>query len=41
MEKSDIIKLQEVEDRSKSNTKRLDEHDEKFKDINNKLEDIH
>ena len=24
MEKSDIIKLQEVEDRSKSNTKRLD-----------------
>ena len=41
MEKSDIIKLQEVEDRSKSNTKRLDEHDDKFKDINNKLEDIH
>ena len=41
MEKSDIIKLQEVEDRSKSNTKRLDEHDDKIKDINNKLEDIH
>ena len=31
MEKSDIIKLQEVEDRSKSNTKRLDEHDTNIK----------
>lgn len=41
MEKSDIIKLQEVEDRSKSNTKRLDDHDAKFKNIVNKLEDIH
>ena len=33
MEKSDIMKLQETEDRSKSNTKRLDEHDIKFKEI--------
>lgn len=41
MEKADIIKLQETEDRSKSNTKRLDEHDLKFKEINNKLEDTH
>lgn len=41
MEKADIIKLQEIEDRSKSNVKRLDEHDIKFKEINNKLEDIH
>lgn len=41
MEKSDIIKLQEVEDRSKSNTKRLDEHDIKFKEMSEKLEDIH
>lgn len=41
MEKTDIIKLQETEDRSKSNTKRLDEHDIKFKEVDNKLEDIH
>lgn len=41
MEKSDIIKLQETEDRSKSNTKRLDEHDNKFKEVDSKLEDIH
>lgn len=41
MEKTDIIKLQETEDRSKSNTKRLDEHDAKFKDVDSKLEDIH
>lgn len=41
MEKADIIKLQEIEDRSKANVKRLDEHDIKFKEINNKLEDIH
>lgn len=41
MEKSDIIKLQETEDRSKSNTKRLDEHDNKFKEMSVKLEDIH
>lgn len=27
MEKVDIIKLQETEDRSKSNTKKLDEHE--------------
>ena len=31
MEKADIIKLQETEDRSKSNTKRLDEHDNNLK----------
>ena len=41
MEKADIIKLQETEDRSKSNTKRLDEHDIKFKEMSRKLEDIH
>ena len=41
MEKSDIIKLQETEDRSKSNTKRLDEHDAKFKEVEHKLEDTH
>lgn len=35
MEKSDIIKLQEVEDRSKSNTKRLDEHDKDIKELKN------
>lgn len=41
MEKADIIKLQEIEDRSKSNTKRLDEHDARFKEVEKKLEDIH
>ena len=41
MEKADIIKLQETEDRSKSNTKRIDEHDEKFKEVDKKLEDTH
>ena len=41
MEKSDIIKLQETEDRSKSNTKRIDEHDAKFKEVEHKLEDTH
>ena len=41
MEKSDIMKLQETEDRSKSNTKRLDEHDIKFKEMSGKLEYIH
>ena len=35
MEKADIIKLQETEDRSKSNTKRLDEHDEQIKELQN------
>ena len=35
MEKSDIIKLQEVEDRSKSNTKRLDKLELKVDDIHN------
>ena len=31
----DAKKLQEVEDRSKSNTKRLDEHDEQLKELSN------
>ena len=35
MEKADIIKLQETEDRSKSNTKRLDEHDKDIKELKN------
>lgn len=35
MEKADIIKLQETEDRSKSNTKRLDEHDKQIKELQN------
>ena len=35
MEKTDIMKLQEIEDRSKSNTKRLDEHDEDIKELKN------
>lgn len=41
MEKEYIEKMIETEQRSKSNTKRLDEHDAKFKEINNKLEDTH
>lgn len=41
MEKEYIEKMVETEQRSKSNTKRLDEHDIKFKEINNKLEDTH
>jgi hypothetical protein len=41
VEKTDILKLQETEDRSKSNMKRLDEHDIKFKEMSEKLEDIH
>ena len=40
MEKSDIMKLQETEDRSKSNTKRLDEHDIKFNEMSGKLKEI-
>lgn len=40
-EKELIERLVENEQRGKSNTKRIDEHDEKFKDIDNKLEDIH
>lgn len=32
MEKTDIIKLQETEDRSKSNTKRLDELEQEVKE---------
>ena len=30
-----IEKLQEIDDRSKSNTKRLDEHDEQLKELSN------
>lgn len=41
MEKEYIERIVETEQRSKSNTKRLDEHDAKFKDVDNKLEDIH
>lgn len=41
MEKEYIERIVETEQRSKSNTKRLDEHDLKFKEINNKLEDTH
>ncbi len=41
MEKEYIERIVETEQRSKSNTKRLDEHDIKFKEINNKLEDTH
>lgn len=36
-----LIKLQETEDRSKSNTKRIDEHDANFKEAKHKLEDTH
>lgn len=35
MEKMDIIKLQETEDRSKSNLKRLDEHDARLDKLEN------
>lgn len=41
MEKEYIERIVEIEQRSKSNTKRIDEHDAKFKEINNKLEDTH
>lgn len=41
MEKEYIEKMVETEQRSKSNTKRLDEHDLKFKEVDSKLEDIH
>lgn len=41
MEKEYIEKMIETEQRSKSNAKRIDEHDAKFKEINNKLEDTH
>lgn len=41
MEKEYIEKMVETEQRSKSNTKRLDEHDLKFKEMSEKLEDIH
>ena len=32
---SEIERLVQVEDRAKSNTKRLDEHDEQIKELNN------
>ena len=35
MEKAELMKLQEIEDRSKSNTKRIDEHDEDIKELKN------
>ena len=41
MEKEYIERIVETEQRSKSNTKRLDEHDIKFKEMSEKLEDIH
>lgn len=41
MEKDYTEKIIETEQRSKSNTKRLDEHDNKFKEVDCKLEDIH
>lgn len=41
MEQENIQRIIETEQRSKSNTKRLDEHDIKFKEVSNKLEDIH
>ena len=41
MEKEYIERIVETEQRSKSNTKRIDEHDAKFKDVDSKLEDIH
>lgn len=41
MENRELERLVEVEQQSKSNTKRLDEHDAQFKEINLKLDDIH
>lgn len=41
MEKEYIEKMIETEQRSKSNMKRLDEYDIKFKEVDSKLEDIH
>lgn len=35
MERIDIERLKEVEQRSKSNTKRLDDHDEQLKELSN------
>jgi len=35
------IQVAHLEERAKSNTKRLDEHDEKFKEQDVKLEDMH
>lgn len=35
MERVDIERLKEVEQRSKSNTKRLDDHDEQLKELSN------
>ncbi len=35
VEISEIERLVQVEDRAKSNTKRIDEHDEQIKELNN------
>ena len=41
MEKEELERLVEVEQRSKSNTKRLDENDARLKEVDAKLDDIH
>lgn len=41
MEKDYTEKIIETEQRSKSNLKRLDEHDARFKEVDAKLDDIH
>ena len=41
MEKDKLERLVEVEQRSKSNMKRLDEHDTRFKEVDVKLDVIH
>lgn len=41
MEKDELEKLLETEQRSKSNKIRLNEHDAQFKEVNSKLDDIH
>lgn len=37
MEKEELERLVEVEQRSKSNMKKLEEHDVQFKEVNSKL----
>ena len=41
MEKDYTEKIIETEQRSKSNMKRLDEHDTRFKEVDSKLDDMH
>lgn len=41
MEKDYTEKIIETEQRSKSNTKRIDEHDARFKEVDSKLDDMH